>query len=456
MNKDSIKNPDLPFSDNEKEKMYGYRWKIFNNRKLGKLYKATPFDELARLLPKKKNPQGAPAWMSYQGMIGLMMLKSMLKLSDEELINRLNTDWELQMFCSIKLSDNRMIKDINLPSRIRIFLGQYLDIEVFQRTFLTAWKPYMQDTNLNLNDATAYESYIKYPTDEKLLWDCNMQIHNYLFLFCKEAGITRPRNNFLRQKERQLNFSKKKKKTHKLKRRRKKALLNLLEKGIAMTESIINQQISLLSAKEILKYDSKSYYIKTVYSQQKYMYDEQTNSVKNRIVSLFKPYIRPIVRGKENKRVEFGPKVQMSQVDNINLIDYLSYNAFNEGQYLKLTIQKHRERFGICSHVGIDRIYGTNSNRSYMSSQNISHCLPRKGRAPKDEKEQKKMREIIGRARATRMEGSFGNEKNHYNLIKIKARLELTEIVWLFFGIMTANAMKIAKRIEKSPLTRRL
>ena len=247
MIKDSIKNPDLPFSDDEKEKMFGFRWKIFNNRKLGKLYKAIPFDELARLLPKKKNPQGAPAWMSFQGMIGLMMLKSMLKLSDEELINRLNTDWELQMFCGIKLSDNRMIKDINLPSRIRIFLGQYLDIEVFQKTFLKKWKPYMQDTNLNLNDATAYESYI----------------------------------------------------------------------------------------------------------------------------------------------------IQMSQVDNINLIDYLSYNAFNEGQYLKLTIQKHRERFGICSHVGIDKIYGTNSNRSYMSSQNISHCLPRKGRAPKDEKEQKKCGRLL-------------------------------------------------------------
>ena len=60
-----------------------------------------------------------------------------------------------------------------------------------------------------------------------------------------------------------------------------------------------------------------------------------------------------------------------------------------------------------------------------------------------------KMRQIIGKARATRLEGSFGNvgnEKNHYLLNKIKARNEHTEVVWIFFGVLTANASIIAQK----------
>jgi len=42
--------------------------------------------------------------------------------------------------------------------------------------------------------------------------------------------------------------------------------------------------------------------------------------------------------------------------------------------------------------------------------------------------------------------GSFGNEKNNYGLRKIKALSEGTEKVWVFFGIMTTNAVLISKR----------
>ncbi len=38
--------------------------------------------------------------------------------------------------------------------------------------------------------------------------------------------------------------------------------------------------------------------IKKLYEQQLYMYENKTKRVKNRIVSLSQPYVRPIVRGK--------------------------------------------------------------------------------------------------------------------------------------------------------------
>jgi hypothetical protein len=48
------------------------------------------------------------------------------------------------------------------------------------------------------------------------------------------------------------------------------------------------------------------------------------------------------------------------------------------------------------------------------------------------------------------MEGSFCTEKEHYGLNKIKAKTELNEIFWIFFGVHTANAVRIAKRLAVS------
>jgi hypothetical protein len=69
-----------------------------------------------------------------------------------------------------------------------------------------------------------------------------------------------------------------------------------------------------------------------VYEQQHHKaYDDAKVPIKDRIVSLSKPYIRPIIRGKEIKAVEFGAKVNKLQVDGISFIERFSYDAFNEG-----------------------------------------------------------------------------------------------------------------------------
>jgi hypothetical protein len=48
------------------------------------------------------------------------------------------------------------------------------------------------------------------------------------------------------------------------------------------------------------------------------------------------------------------------------------------------------------------------------------------------------------------MEGSFGTEKDYYGLQNIKTRTEKNEILRIFFGIHTANADRITKRITVS------
>jgi len=47
-----------------------------------------------------------------------------------------------------------------------------------------------------------------------------------------------------------------------------------------------------------------------------------------------------------------------------------------------------------------------------------------------------------------RLEGSFGTQKQHYSLARIKARNRKREILRIFFGIHTANAILMLDRIR--------
>ena len=418
-------------------------WYVFQQLPIGRLYNSLPLKELASLLPEKAvKGAGAPSWFTNEGMIGLCFLKPYLSLSDQKLVERLNTDWSLQLFCGRLFNTGQMIKDRNLPSRIRQYLSYHLNIDNFQEILIDYWKDYIHEEHCILLDATVYESYIKYPTDSKLLWDCCVWVFEGMFEICKELKIKRPRSKYKEQQLKQVSFQKTKKKTYKITRRRIKALLYLLNKGIAQLEVILgNYGIELNE-----DFNKKLSIVKTILFQQQYLYDHIGDQLAGRIVSLFKPYLRPIVRGKENKRVEFGAKAHIRQVDGVNIIDKLSFDPYNEAKHLKSSIIKHEKQFGKCHQVGIDKIYGTNENRKYMTENDIYNCLPRKGKAAKDEGQRNQLRSALGKARATKLEGSFGNEKNHYSLKKVKARNQHTEIIWILFGVMTANAVRISKR----------
>ena len=73
----------------------------------------------------------------------------------------------------------------------------------------------------------------------------------------------------------------------------------------------------------------------------------------------------------------------------------------------------------------------------------------KRGRPFNEEKTGKDLvRKELARVRATAMEGSFGTQKEHYELRRVKARTKLTEILYIFFGIHTANVLQLADRIE--------
>ena len=48
---------------------------------------------------------------------------------------------------------------------------------------------------------------------------------------------------------------------------------------------------------------------------------------------------------------------------------------------------------------------------------------------------------------ATAIEGPFGTLKEHYMMHRIKARRKETEILYIIFGIHTANEVHLAERL---------
>lgn len=417
-----------------------------NTTDLGRIYQTIDWDNLVALLPRKKNLSGAPSWLAGQGYFGLMFLKHYTGLSDEKLLERFNTDWAMQMFCGVLLAENEAIRDNSFVSKVRSYLAHNVDMAAVQKVLVTAWKEEIPDKNAVFMDATCYEVSIRFPTDVKLLWEsCQWLWEKQIPGLCKRAGVKQPRSKYKEQKKKTNAYSKLRKKSYRKARARRNALLKLLLKGIQEYQYLLDQvKACYLAPKNAATFKT----VKTVYFQQKHHYACPKAKIKDRIVSIYKPYIRPIVRGKENKPVEFGPKVHKTQVGGISILEHISYNAFNECKRLKISTLKHKFLLGECSHVGADAIYATNENRRFTSREGIVHNFVRKGRG-KDDKPTQAMKALLNKERSTRLEGSFGNEKQHYGLRKIKARTPETEMVWLFFGVHTANAVLIAKRRQK-------
>jgi hypothetical protein len=438
--------PTIGFTEFDIFRDYG---KSFHNSELGKIYQLFPFAALAESLGLKESALGRDSYFSPEGKIALMVLKSYTSLSDKDLVAQLNANIHYQLFCGVRLNPLNPLSNFKIISEIRCEIGKKLDIDSSQQVLANHWKPYLAHTSLMMTDATCYESAIRFPTDVKILWESVDWIYRQLKVTVKSLKGRMPRTKYDKQNRRYHSYCKKRQRKWSETRVLKRSLLHLLDKLIGELEETVLANGSRLEFSSM--FHKRLSTIKKVLRQQTIRF--RGGEVKGLIVSIDKDYIRPIVRGKESKRVEFGAKVNTIQVDGINFIEHLSFDAFNEGIRIPQCVNKHqrllRKRV---THLAADRIYATNYNRKYCSAPNrkITTSFIRKGRASKDEAQIQQMRNLLNRERSTRLEGSFGTEKQHYSLDRVKARTKHTEILWIFFGIHTANAVRMIPKVEKA------
>ena len=428
----------------------------FEKSELGRIKRLLPLREMAEnfgLVRKSLRPKlGRRSYFTPEGKVALMFLKMYTGLSCPKLMEQLNGNIHYQMFCDVIIDPMRPLTNYKLLDDIMMELAGKLKIQQQQDLLAEMWKPYMKDLDTMYTDATCYESEMRYPTDPKLLWEGIEKSYTIMCEFSSRLKLHRPRTKYLDVQKANLAYRKQRRRSKSQTRKIIRRLLDLLGKllkEIRRMEREIDGAVKLLTDREKGDLDI----IIKMYRQQKNHFRSKDcrESIKDRIVSINKQYVRPIVRGKEVKSVEFGAKVNNILVDGISFIEKLSFNAFNEGTRLVHCLKMHKRLFGVeAKKVGGDTGYAGTENRDYCKANGIQTSFVKRGRPFSEEKKEKDLvRRELARVRATAMEGSFGTQKEHYDLKRVKARTKQTEILYIFFGIHTANVVQLEKRIEQ-------
>ena len=446
--------PNLPFSEFNFYELYR---ETFETSELGRMKQILPLREMAEsfgLVNKSMAPKrGRKSYFTPEGKVALMFLKMKTQMSFPKLMEELNGNIHYQMFCDILIDPTHPLTNYKLLDDIAAELAGSLKIQELQNLLAEAWKPYMKNLDTMFTDATCYESEMRYPTDQKLLWECVEKGYELMCEASQRLGIHRPRTKYLDVEKANLTYRKQRKHTKGQTRKITRRLLDLLGKILRETRKIEREHegVKLFTDRERLTIEI----ITKVYRQQRnhFRSGDARESIPDRIVSVSKPYVRPIVRGKEVKSVEFGSKCNNILVDGISFSEKLSFNAFNEGTRLPHCIKMHKRLFGVeLKKIGGDASYAGNANRELCTSNGILTSFVQKGRRAKEKREKEFVRQELARVRATAMEGSFGTQKEHYSLRRVKARKKETEILYIFFGIHTANAVLLAERLMEQQL----
>lgn len=447
----------MPFTEFDFYESYR---QTFEKTELGRMRKLLPLHQMAEtfgLVNKSLQPKrGRKSYFTPEGKVALMFLKMYTQLSAPKLMEQLNGNVHYQIFCDIYINPERPLTNYKLIDDVVSELAGNLKIQELQNKLAEAWKPYMKDLDTMYTDATCYESEMRYPTDAKLLWEGIEKSYKIMCDVSKRAGIHRPKTKYLDVEKANMGYVKQRKHSKSQTRRLTRRLVNLLGKILKEIRRMEREHSdsNLLTDKEKKVIDI----ITKGYRQQKNHFESNDpgGSIPNRIVSLAKPYVRPIVRGKEVKNVEFGAKCNNILVDGISFIEKLSFNAFNEGTRLQHCIKMHKRLIGVdVKKIGGDTSYAGTANRDFCKEKDIQTSFVKRGRPSQEKKEKDFVRQELARVRATAMEGSFGTQKEHYGMRRIKARKKETEMLYIFFGIHAANVVHLAERLLEEGQERR-
>ena len=290
-------------------------------------------------------------------------------------------------------------------------------------------------------DATVAPSDIKYPTDIDLLNQCREHYETAIDILWEELPHTGHKLPYSAKKARKsyLNVAKSKRWTAKKLHKAIGEQLNYIEKA--------NRQFTKF---QLLAPDVKLpnwlldrlQVIPLVYAQQKEMYDNNTRTCKDRIVSLAQPFVRPIQRGKRPNPTEFGQKLHLSVVDGYTFLEQTSWSNFNESTDLKAAAEDYRRKFGVYPEAILaDKIYQTKDNRAYCKEHGIRLSGPPLGRPKGGEAGAKETRQMYKDAcERNAVEGRNGNLKRRYGLDLIMSKLDDTAKTEAALNILAMNA----------------
>jgi len=217
-------------------------------------------------------------------------------------------------------------------------------------------------------DATVAPADIKFPTDHDLLNQAREKSELLIDMLHKAfGGKIKPRTYRQKTRAEYLSLAKNRNKSRKALNKGIGKQLRYLRRNLKTIEKTLDagQQARLAAGQArcfplAYKYQRTYWIIQELYRQQKQMYDNKSHRTAHRIVSISQPHIRPIVRGKSGKEVEFGAKISLSLANGSCSLHKISWDAYNESGDLKSQIETYKQRYGFYPEkVSADQLYGT-------------------------------------------------------------------------------------------------
>ena len=450
-----------------------------NNRWV-KLSQCIPWDELAEGYYQNLSVrQGRPA-KDARLVIGAVIIKHKLCLSDEETVDQIRENPYLQYFVGLPGYQMEAPFVPSLFVEIRKRMGQSV-FNVFQGAIIDAVesakpKPKQKAKNKTddsddeppttpegdgdeeaeerqgklILDATVTPQAIRYPTDLSLLNEARQFSEQIIDkLYPKTDWAKKPRTYRVKARQDYLTIAKQKRPSAKARRRGIKQQLQYLRRNLGHIERLLEYwpEGTPVPLPRWLMY--RYWVIPHLYHQQQEMYRAKSRRCNDRIVSISQPYVRPIVRGKLDKPVEFGAKLSVSlSREGIACVDRLRWDAFHEGHDLRSQVEAYRDRYGVYPEVVLgDPLYGTRDNRRYLKSNGIRFAGKLLGRPKKvtEENQDALKREKVKRReeylQRIPIEGKFGQGKNGYRLNYIRAKRADTSVAWINSIFLVMNLL---------------
>ena len=287
-------------------------------------------------------------------------------------------------------------------------------------------------------DATCAPSNIRYPQDVSLLNEARENAEKLLDVLHDRNDGKKPRTYRRRARKDYLKYTRCRKHTAKTTRKAIGKQLSYLRRDLDAVDSKLSLG-KILNARQTERLDT----IRTIYGQQKYMYDHHTHSVPDRIVSVSQPFVRPIVRGKAGKPVEFGTKLDISVVDGWTRLEFCSFDAYNEAGNLQEIVERFREREGhYPSRILADKIYRNRENLNYCKAYGIRLSGPALGR-PKKGEIRDKAQDYRDECERVEVERRFSLAKRKCGMGMVTAKLRETAAHVIPMSVLVLNLRKI-------------
>lgn len=387
--------------------------------------------------------------------IGLLILKHLYNnASDSETINLLKENIYAQYLCNIHLEeifrktvrdDEKEIIDSSTLSKFREKIGvegvRIIEQEIFQclkRAKLLKGRKLILDT-------TVVPSNITYPTDVSLLEKLRRKTLTYLET-AKQFGAKTYRTYKRTAQRVYIQYQKIRQHTVKSRKRTQKKLLQFSRRNVkqlkealqSIKEPVRKASIVVDKAKERFIQESSKFVdiASTIISQQKNIY--RGLPVKERIVSVHQPHIRPMVRGKYPNEVEFGPKVLFSLKNGFLFLDDMMFNNVSDSQLLETGIQMYTQRFGnLPTQLTADRGFWSPENQELAQEYGISKiAIENKGKS--SHLRGKPFRERLRRLRCS-IEAKISLAKRKFGLDRIRYGRASGEEIWVRLSLISMN-----------------